>query len=374
MLNVTQQYSFKIISKLKKDIVLTIALIVAIITSFVQAPNIQYIDFKVIILLFNLMVVVKAFEEIKLMDKVAITLIYRYKNLRRVSLALILITFFTSMLVTNDVALLTFVPLTIIISKKSNANFMKTIIFQTLAANIGSSFTPMGNPQNLFLFTHYHMKALDFFKVTFPLALMGILWITILNFTIPKDDLKFKLKFLQVKDNKRLIIYAILFFIIILSVFNVIDYKLAFIITVLCVLTFDIQLIKRVDYLLLVTFGCFFISIGNLSNMKVVHSYIQMFLSGKAYTYISSILLSQIISNVPCAILVAEFTQNWKQVLLGVNIGGMGTLIASLASVISYKLYINDVSEEEKRNYLLKFSFYNFISLFIFAIINYTTN
>ncbi|WP_027623017.1 SLC13 family permease [Clostridium lundense] len=373
-MNVTQQYSFKIISKLRGDIVLTISLMTAIITSFVKVPSIKYIDFKVIILLFNLMVVVKAFEEIKLMDKVAITLIYRYKSLRRVSLALIFITFFTSMLVTNDVALLTFVPLTIIISKKSNANFMKTIIFQTLAANIGSSFTPMGNPQNLFLFTHYHMKALDFFKVTFPLALMGILWLTILNFTIPKDNLKFKLNFLQVKDNKRLIIYAILFFIIILSVLNVIDYKLAFIITVLCVLTFDIQLMKRVDYLLLITFICFFISIGNLSNMKVVHSYIQVFLSGKAYTYISSILLSQIISNVPCAILVAEFTQNWKQVLLGVNIGGMGTLIASLASVISYKLYINDVSEEEKKNYLLKFSFYNFISLFIFAIINYMIN
>lgn len=371
MLNTAEGYFKRIIPKFKGDVVFITAALAAIITSFAQAPKLKYIDFKVIILLFNLMVVVKAFEEIKVMDKAAINLIHKFKNSRKVSLVLIAITFFTSMLVTNDVALLTFVPLTLIISKKCDINFMETIILQTLGANIGSSFTPMGNPQNLFLFTYYNINAVDFFKITFPLALMGIIWLILLNFRLPKYDLNFTIRSIEIQDYKRLVIYTILFFIIILSVFNVLNYKAVFIITLITVLIFDKQLISRVDYLLLITFACFFISIGNLANMNAVHNFIQAFLKNKTYTYISAIGLSQIISNVPCAILLAQFTQNWKEVLLGVNIGGMGTLIASLASVISYKLYVDDVNNDEKGKYLLKFSLYNFVSLIIFAIVNY---
>lgn len=360
-----------IIDKLKKEVVFTISFFMAMLTSIIKIPKLYYINFQVIILLFNLMIVVKAFEKLKIMDKIAINIINKYKKFRKISFILIVLTFFSAMLVTNDVALLTFVPLTLIISKKSDANFMTTVILQTLAANIGSSFTPMGNPQNLFLFKYYKITSIDFFKVMLPFCIIGLLWIVVLNIRIPNNELTFKLEKVDIKDKRRIIMYALLFAAIIASVFNLIDYKVVFILTLLGVIVLDKELIKKVDYFLLGTFICFFIFIGNISNIEVFHTYFKIFLSNKVYTYFTSIILSQLISNVPCAILVSGFTDNWKELLLGANIGGIGTIVASLASVISYKIYMNANDNIKKDRYLYKFHLYNFTTLIIFTVINY---
>lgn len=356
--------------KLKKEKVFTISLLLAIFTSFAFHPKVSYINFKVLVLLFNLMIIIAAFENLKVMDKIAINILLKCKNTRMVSMVFIILTFFASMLVTNDVALLTFVPLAIFTFKKINIDPMETIIFQTLSANIGSSLTPMGNPQNLFLFTHYNLNGYQFFSTTIPFVLLGILWLLLLNKKISNKEIKLLLTSVHIKDKRRTFVYLLLFIIIIFSVFGFINYKYTLVVTLLFVLFMDNYLIKEVDYFLLGTFICFFIFIGNASNFQIVQVYLNNLLGKPSVPYFSSILFSQVVSNVPCAILLSNFTTNWKEILLGVNIGGMGTLIASLASLISYKIYINE-NEDKNVLYLNKFTLYNFISLLLFTLTCY---
>ena len=361
----------QILNIFKNEIVFALAATLAIITSFFSFPKIEYIDFKVLFTLFNLMIIVTAFNHIKILDKIAVSLLTKFDNSKKISAVLIYLTFFSSMLITNDVALITFVPLTLIISKRANLSVMKLVIFQTIAANVGSSLTPMGNPQNLFIFSYYNLTAFEFFKIMLPCALLGILWLFILNSTEKNKKLKFDLEDIVIESKLQVLVFCALFIFIILSVFNIVNYKLAFIITILVVLLLNKDLLVKVDYILLLTFVCFFIFIGNLSNLSFIEQYAKVFLQNKSTTYIASIALSQIISNVPCSILLANFTSNWRELLLGVNIGGLGTLIASLASVISYKLYTNENADEKKDKYLSYFTLYNLISLLIFTLINY---
>jgi Na+/H+ antiporter NhaD/arsenite permease-like protein len=355
-------------SILKGEIVFFISLILALITSIISTPKLSYINFKVLILLFNLMIVIGAFERLKLLDKIAVGILTKHKSLRMVSLIMISLCFISSMFITNDVALLTFVPLTLIIAKKAEFDPMKTVILETLAVNIGSSFTPMGNPQNLYLFSYFNIGISTFFKVTIPFVIIGTLWMYLLNIRIPNIDLKFHLDDIKIKDKKNLAIYCSLFIFILLSVFNLVDYRIAFIVTVLVSFIIDKSLFREVDYFLLLTFVCFFIAIGNLSNMTIINNFMRDFLTDNKNVYFSSILLSQIISNVPCAILLSKFTNSWKEILAGVNIGGMGTIIASLASLISYKFYAKEYNSKE---YMIKFTIYNLISLVIFTSVFY---
>ena len=167
---------------LKKECVLVIAVTLAILSSFISIPKLSYIDFKVLILLFNLMVVVTAFKELKVLDSIAIGLLKKCNTYTSISLALVFITFISSMIVTNDVALITFVPLSIVIARKANINVLKIVIFQTLAANLGSSFTPMGNPQNLYIYSFYNLSPIDFFKITLPIVILAVLFLVLLVF------------------------------------------------------------------------------------------------------------------------------------------------------------------------------------------------
>lgn len=361
---------YSIQDRLKKEKIFVIAFLLAIATCFFVKPQLSYINFKVLALLFNLMIIVSAFENLKVMDKIALGILSKCSNTRIVSLVFILLAFFSSMLVTNDVALLTFVPLCIFTFKKIDVDSMTTIILQTLAANIGSSLTPMGNPQNLFLFTHYKLSGFQFFSVTIPFVALGMVWLLFLNKKVTKDNFEFSLNAISIEDKLRTSIYSVLFLLIVLSVFNLIDYRYILLAAVVCVLFMDKQLIKQVDYFLLGTFVCFFIFIGNISSVEFIQQSLMHFLQRPAMPYFSSIVLSQVISNVPCSILISRFTTNWREVLLGVNIGGMGTIIASLASLISYKIYVNE-NEEKSKIYIKKFNIYNFISLFLFALINY---
>lgn len=361
---------YRFIEKLKKEKVFVISLFLAVSTSFLVQTQISYINFKVLVMLFNLMIIVAAFENLRVMDKIAVEILSKCKNTRMVSMVFVIVTFFASMLVTNDVALITFVPLAVFTFKKGKSDSMKTIILQTLAANIGSSLTPMGNPQNLFLFTHYNLNGFQFFSVTIPFVVIGMLWLFLLNKRVLKKEIEISLNTVHIKDKKKVGIYFMLFIFIILSIFGLVDYKYTFLATLLCILFMDKYLIKEVDYFLLATFICFFIFIGNISNIELIQVYLKEFLKKPSMPYFSSIILSQVVSNVPCSILVSNFTDNWREVLLGVNVGGMGTIIASLASLISYKIYMNE-NEENNKIYLSKFNKYNFVSLLLFTFISY---
>lgn len=353
---------------LKKECVLVIAVTLAILSSFISMPKLSYIDFKVLILLFNLMVVVAAFKELKFLDSIAIGLLKKCNTYTSISLALVFITFISSMIVTNDVALITFVPLSIVIARKANINVLKIVIFQTLAANLGSSFTPMGNPQNLFIYSFYNLSPIDFFKITLPIVILAVLFLVLLVFKDKKMNLSLDLEDVKIDNKRDVYLFGGLFLIILLSVFHVIDYKVTFLITIVMVLILNKKLFSQVDYSLLITFIGFFIFVGNISTMDVVKNFMEGILNSPKSTFLASVLSSQVISNVPATMLLSGFTDHFKELLLGVNIGGMGTLIASLASVISCKIYASEFGND---NYMKSFTFYNILGLIIFVPIAY---
>ena len=353
---------------LKKECVLVIAVTLAILSSFISIPKLSYIDFKVLILLFNLMVVVAAFKELKVLDSIAIGLLKKCNTYTSISLALVFITFISSMIVTNDVALITFVPLSIVIARKANINVLKIVVFQTLAANLGSSFTPMGNPQNLFIYSFYNLSPIDFFKITLPIVILAVLFLILLVFKDKKMNLSLDLEDVKIDNKRDVYLFGGLFLIILLSVFHVIDYKVTFLITIVMVLILNKKLFSQVDYSLLITFIGFFIFVGNISTMDVVKNFMEGILNSPKSTFLASVLSSQVISNVPATMLLSGFTDHFKELLLGVNIGGMGTLIASLASVISYKIYASEFGND---NYMKSFTFYNILGLIIFVPIAY---
>ena len=350
----------------KREGVLVLACCLAVLSSLVVTPRAEYIDWHVLVLLFCLMLVVGGFKKRRILDHCAVWLLRRCNSLRQITAALLLVTFVGSMLVTNDVALLTFVPLTLIIGREVGLDVAKIIIWQTLAANLGSMLTPMGNPQNLFLYARYEFDSVSFLQVTWlPTLLSGAL-LGLLLWRQQNRPLKVNLASVQVERGWGLGILDLLFLLCVASVFRWFDHWLLLAVTVAVIMAMDRGLFRQIDYSLLVTFCGFFIFIGNLTQLEFIGSIRDSFLGSAAGTYITGILASQFISNVPAAMLMAAFTERREALLLGVNIGGLGTLIASMASVISYKLFA-EAHPAQIRQYLLLFLYYNAIGLLLLA-------
>ena len=377
---------------IKREPVLFAAIILALIAVAAVHPSpslcLHAIDFRTIAILFSLMIVIKAFQSQNYLDFIAAKLLRLCKNRRSLYFLLTYLVFFSSMFVTNDVALLTFVPITILIFKRTGLSALKIIVLETLAANLGSCITPMGNPQNLYLFSYYRFSALKFFGLTAKIAIpsLFILSVMIIYLTRPKlsehgaheephllegNVLQNQLTFIKI--DFRTFFYIADFIICLLAVFRVINYLYMLIFTVLVMAICNFRLFKKVDYSLLLTFAGFFIFTKTLSTVTVFSDFINSMLSTQLSTYITGIAASQIISNVPAALLLSGFTQNGNMLLLAVNVGGLGTLIASMASVISFKLY--SASEEGKShsggNYFGTFTFYNVVLLIFLGILVY---
>lgn len=350
----------------RKESVMALSWLLAAASSFYAVPKISYIDFHVLGILFCLMLVVAGFKKLKVLDYLAVYVLTRCSSLRNITGALTGITFFSSMFVTNDVALLTFVPLAIIIGKRLRHDMAKIIILQTLAANLGSALTPMGNPQNLFLYAHYKMSSLTFLSAMTPLVLISAVWLFFLIGNERDQKMSVELSLPVLGPRNILVLYFFIFAVCLLSVFHLLDFQLAFAATFFGVFVSDRSLFRSIDYALLVTFCGFFVFIGNISSLDFIHQLQKDWLNNAAGVYWLGIVTSQLISNVPAAMLLAGFTSQAKALLLGVDVGGLGTLIASMASVISYKLYLES-NPTQGRNYLMMFLYYNVMGLLIMA-------
>ena len=347
----------KIISFIKREPVLFAAILLALLALIFIRPSpslcLEAIDFRTLAILFSLMIVIKAFQSQNFLNIIAARLLRLCKSQRGLYFLLTYLVFFSSMFVTNDVALLTFVPITLLIFTRIGMPALTIVVLETLAANLGSCITPMGNPQNLYLFSYYGFSAGQFFLLTAKIAVPSclILAVIILFITRKKQDeaeafkgnlLQSQLSFLTV--DFRTFFYAADFIICLLTVFHLVNYLIMLGFTILVMLICNFRLFKKVDYSLLLTFCGFFIFTKSLSTVQVFSDFIKSMLSSQVKTYLTSIITSQVISNVPAALLLSGFTTNGDMLLLGVNVGGLGTLIASMASVISFKLYSN--SEE----------------------------
>lgn len=334
----------KIKSFIQKETVLFIAALCAIATMFLVPPSvayIEYIDFRVLCLLFCLMAVVAGFKSVGMFQWLTFQLLRRIRSGRILSVTLVMLPFFSSMLVTNDVALLIFIPFTLALLAQLGLNkaMIPVIVLQTVAANLGSMATPVGNPQNLFLYAAYQLGAADFFSVTLPLAAISFLCLAAAAFPVlPKSLERQELKHEQISSVTHLLIYAALFILCLLTVFRIVPYAVTTAVIVAALLILNRNLLGQVDYMLLLTFVCFFIVSENLGQVAWVRNFLQELL-GRS-TLLTAVGASQVISNVPAAVLLSGFTDQWRDLLAGVNIGGLGTPIASLASLITLKLYM----------------------------------
>ncbi len=371
-----KKFILSIANALKKDAVLSIALACGILSSIICKPSpkeiLEAIDFRVLALLFCLMTVIAAFKSINILDALSQNLLRKCSNIRSVYFALCALVFFSSAIVTNDVALLTFVPITLIVCAHADIAPLTLIVLETLAANLGSCMTPMGNPQNLFIYSFYKMKNAPFFGTTLligiPSFFLLILFILFATRTSKTNQIRISTKLgnTGVKKSFEVYVYFGLLIVNLLSVFHVINYIISFAITLAAVAIINRKLLLKVDYTLLLTFSGFFIFTGNISSIESVQKFFEKALSSQTSTFFAGLGLSQIISNVPAALLLSSFTENAANLLAGVNIGGLGTIIASLASVISYKFYHNaELKPEKKQPFLKTFTIYNLFFLLI---------
>ena len=327
---------------IKAQPVLVIAFILAVATMFIVPPDREYIGYcnrTVLIELFALMAAVAGLRSIGIFDTATRVILQKTGTVRRLGAVMILICFFSAMLVTNDVALITFVPLTLLIYSniKDDKSLILTIVLESAAANLGSMMTPVGNPQNLFLYDKYGLTAMTFVKTMLPVGALGLAVVLIMTLILPKD----KCEAPKRNDNKlpviKAAVYTGVFVLCIAAVFRLVPDWVCLIAAIAAALICDVKLLLKIDYILLATFVCFFVFVGNIARIAAVSEFFYGILTGREL--IVSALLSQLISNVPAAVMLAEFTDNGTQLLLGVDIGGFGTIIASMASLIAFQIY-----------------------------------
>lgn len=400
----------KILYFIKKETVLSIAVVLAVISVFFVTPDreyISYIDFRTLAILFCLMSIVAGLRNIGVFDKLAERLLAKVHGIGGVTVILICLCFFMSMFITNDVSLITFVPFTIILMKKRNPDvdgkwMLKVIVMQTIAANLGSMLTPLGNPQNLYLYGKAGIGIAEFLKIMLPYTVCAfallMAWIGLASM-VRKRKLSHEEK-TEIKQNKGLdsaedkastkrqkdplgasgskwgkkdaewiekfTAYIILFVISLLAVSHILPYGVPFALVFLYLLLRDRKILTQVDYSLLCIFIALFIFIGNLGHIPAFSQLLSDILTGREV--VTSVIASQVMSNVPAAILLSGFTDHIRELVIGTNLGGLGTLIASMASLISFK-YVAREDRSFRGRYFLEFTVANVIFLFIMMIL-----
>lgn len=364
---------------IKKETVLLAAAILAVISAFFVPPSadyLTYIDWRVLGILFSLMAVMAGLKKNGVFDRLGRKLLQKTKNTLQLVLVLVFLCFFCSMLITNDVSLITFVPFAVFTLQKCGQERLTimVVVMQTLAANLGSMFTPIGNPQNLYLYQLSGMEMGEFLGVMLPYTAASGALILLVILVLGAGKQKIVIDFSgeneeNFSDNKKQnIAYLMLFFVCLLVVVRILPFPVAVAAVALTVAVMQREVFREIDYSLLLTFACFFVFTGNMEHLPSVYAFLEQMVNG--HELLAGVLVSQAISNVPAALLLSEFTANYRALLVGVNIGGLGTLIASMASLISYKIYAGSYNRT-KGKYLLYFTIANICFLAVLLLLAY---
>ena len=353
----------------KGEAVLCICVLLAAISMIFVPPSAayaEYIDWDTLALLFALMAVMKGFQHAGLFAYLANKLLRRADTSKKLMAVLVFLPFFLSMAVTNDVALITFVPFAIIVLRTAGFEklVMPTIVLQTLAANLGSTLTPIGNPQNLYLYGQSGMSFGELVLIMLPyVALSGIALAAII--ACFKSSPVGEVQVQGTLGGAFSLVWPSVFFVVsLLGLFEVVPVIAIAIVVAVFLAIFDRHSLAGVDYSLLGTFVALFIFIGNMGNIPVFRDFLSSVIAGNEE--LVAILASQLISNVPAALLLSGFSSQWRALIVGCNLGGLGTLIASMASLISYKALAKQYPALRLR-YLALFTVYNAAFLAVLA-------
>lgn len=402
----------------RKDPVLVVAIVLAIISCAAVPPDAayaEYVDLRTIGMLFSLMTIMAGLSRLGVFRIACRHLLSAVRGPRRLALALTLLAFFSSMLITNDVALVTFVPFALLALRTldSPRHACFTVVMMTIAANLGSMLTPIGNPQNLYLYSTSHMALTDFLLLMLPYAAAAlVLLVGAIAFfgRIPEHAKEKAARSVDAgnpasssedgsadspatcgeADNAasaadanetpqlasdaddpapsplRVLPWAALFVLALLSVAHILPYQAIVAVTIVVALAADRRALLHVDYALLFTFIAFFVFVGNVGRIEVVSAALAQLIDGHELAV--SVIASQVLSNVPAAILLSGFTSNFAALIVGTNLGGLGTLIASMASLISYK-QVTLVLPREKGRYFMLFTVWNIAFLAVLAVL-----
>ena len=353
---------------IQQETVLTAAAVLAVVSAFFVPPDAQYlgyIDLRTLAILFSLMTVMAGLRRQGFFDGLGRALLSRTHSTFQLTLVLVGLCFFGSMLITNDVSLLTFVPFTFVVRRSL---LIPVVCMQTIAANLGSMLTPIGNPQNLYLYGKSGMSIEGFVLLMLPYTLVSLLlllaWAALVcrkaSAALSVDELVSSSA--SQGNQKIILLYLVLFAVCLLSVIRVLPYGIAFAAVLVCALFADPRTLRAVDYSLLLTFVAFFIFIGNLGRIPAFSGWLQEFLTGREV--LVAVLASQVTSNVPAALLLSGFTAETQALIIGTNLGGLGTLIASMASLISYRQIARELPQGKKQYFGL-FTLSNLIFLAI---------
>lgn len=362
----------KLITFVKKEAVLSVSFVLAVISCFFVLPDAAYagyVDTHTLMLLFALMAVMAGMKELGVFQRIGEGLLKKIQSERGIAFVLVFLCFVSSMLITNDVALITFVPLALLVLNMANMQeqVCPVVTFMTIGANLGSMLTPVGNPQNLYLYGVSQMTLGNFVKVMLPYTLCAAFLLAvccILLFKGKKTEITWKEQGDRL-ERKSLLFYVLLFVLCLLNVAKVLPIAVVFVIITAAVWIQNKKLFLKVDYSLLATFVCFFIFIGNMGRIPAFRELLMSVIEGNER--IVAVFSSQVISNVPAALLLSGFTSEWKELLIGTNLGGLGTLIASMASLISYKQIAQNYPEK-KSNYFRTFTLWNVVFLVVLLI------
>ena len=350
---------------LKRNLVAEIALVLAVLTAFAVPPDRAYLSYfepRTLVCLFVTLAVVSALERIHFFSMLARRIIRVFRTTRSATIALVYITFLGSMFMANDMALITFLPLGYFVLHETDKKKLLPFAFimQNIAANLGGMLTPFGNPQNLYLYSYFSIPAGAFMQTMLAPFLTAVILMTLVCLFVPVEFFHIGSEEDKQMQPRRTILYLALFLLSVLMVLRLIPYPVVLVVVVIALLIVDRGVFLKVDYGLLCTFAFFFVFSGNLSRIEVVSRVLSGWLASLPLEV--SVLSCQVISNVPSAILLSQFTENWRPLLIGVNIGGTGTLIASLASLITFRTYLS-VRPGDARRYLLYFAGLNVLFL-----------
>lgn len=354
-----------VIGFFQRETVFCVSLILAFLSALVVPPDggyLAYPDYRTLALLFCLMIIVAGFRSLGIFERLGQALLQRTGWLRSLSIVLVLLCFFSSMIITNDVTLITFVPFTLLVFRMigREEKVLTMVVLETIAANLGSMATPIGNPQNLYLFSHFQLSLGAFAWAVLPYTGLALVLLLIALWTQGDDPIQVEASLECPEAPKHLttalIPYLALLALCLLVVFRVVSYLPALVCVAVVILVVNRSLFTRVDYYLLFTFLFFFVFIGNLKRIPALNDLLLSLVQG--HELIAGILTSQVISNVPAAILLSGFTDQCSPLLTGVNLGGLGTLIASLASLIAFKFYGAEYPRQ-KGTFLMVFTLWN---------------
>ena len=358
---------------IRENMVLFLAGTAALASMIVVPPTAAYagyINMPVLSVLFCLMVVIGGLRESGVFAAVLARLLLRLGTMRQLAAVLIFSCFFVSMWVTNDVSLLTFVPFSLMALPRisSERQIALVIVLQTLAANLGSMCTPVGNPQNLYLYFYYGMDLGTFLSLLLPYTLVSLALLALSVFLLPGTPIPVSARLAArrtrnlpvLAPTRQLWLLGGMFSLSLLTVAHVLDYRLTLAIVAAVTALTRPRYFRYADYRLLGTFVAFFVLIGNMSQLTAFREILTEYLAG--HEFLIALLASQIISNVPAAVLLSGFTDQGAALLLGTDIGGLGTLVASMASLISYRAY-KQYAGRSVREYLVIFTGWNILFL-----------